>query len=275
MVDTRVSDEYRQFVKYVQGLNSKGYIYPDLTLPNKDRVTELVTNGIVGFFTDGFTWFMPMYRPSAYLARMFEQNRNAKVEYVAPFIKADGKQSTLLEATPIWAYTCIGKNTTDAQLIKILQIFEAQHADNVFHNFIWRGTEGTHFTINQDGMAVYTKDYETLDSQQRAGLKTFFVNVRTPTQMVYSYGKEAGVQIDFMNKYYAPNEKFKIFPGTINDASREYGADVNKVADEFFIKALNGSINVDNEWNSYVDTMNRSGLTRIMDEYNKIYSAKK
>lgn len=271
LYDKRVSENYKQYLLYVQNLNRQGYVFPDLTLPKKDNVTELLTTGAVGYQTDSFTWFMPLYRPSAYYARMFEQNANATAAYVPPLIGTDGEQSTMLEGTPVWMYTCIGRNTTDEQLIKILQILEKQCADDTFHNLIWRGVEGEHFVYNDDGMAIYTDAYQVLDEQQKAGFKTFFINIRIGEQLVYSYGKEAGVQRAFIEEQYAPAERAKMPIDVYNEAKLEYGADVEALEKEFFMRALSGQADIEAEWDSYVKSMNDAGLEAIMAEYNETY----
>ncbi len=274
LVDKRVTENYKAYLKFLQSLYQKGYIYPDLTLPTKDNISELLTNGTVGFFDDTYTWFMPLYRPSAYYARLFDQNPEARTAYVAPFKNVyTGEPSTLQVGNQAWMYTCIGVNTTDEQLIKILQIFEAQCADDTFHNLIWRGVEGVHYTLNEDGMAIYTDDYKVLDEQQKAGLKTFFINMRFGDQLVYSYGKEVGVQMQFIADHYAPLTEPHIPTNTYNAAALELAADVTAVADEFFMRALSNTVDIDAEWDSYVKDMNSAGLEQIMAEYNEVWKA--
>lgn len=217
---------------------------------------------------------MPLYRPSAYYARMFDQNPNATTAYVAPFKSAySDEQSSVIKGADSWMYTCIGYKTTDEQLIKILQIFEKQCADNEFHNLIWRGIEGEHFNLNEDGMAIYTPEYAVLDAQQKNGFKTFFINMRFGDQLVFSYGKEAGKQMEFISANYAPQLERLIPSNSYNAAALELSADVKSIADEFFMRALTGSADIDAEWDSYVEQMNNAGLTEIMDEYNAIYKA--
>ena len=274
LMDKRVSNNYKEYLKYLQKLYQAGYIYPDLTLPTKDNISELLTNGTIGFFDDTYTWFMPMYRPSAYYARLFDQNPEATTAYVAPFTNMyTGEKSTLQVGAQAWMYTCIGVNTTDEQLIKILQIIEMQCADDYFHNLIWRGEEGVHYTLNEDGMAVYTDDYAVLDEQQKAGLKTFFINMRFGEQLVWSYGREVGVQMDFIESNYASLTEPHIPTNTYNAAALEFQADVDAIADEFFMLALSGEADIDAEWDSYVERMNNAGLQEIMDEYNAVWTA--
>ena len=275
LMDKRVSENYKEYLKYLQKLYQAGYIYPDLTLPTKDNISELLTNGTIGYFNDTYTWFMPLYRPSAYYARLFDQNPEAKTAYVAPFTNVyTGEKSTLQVGAQAWVYTCIGANTTDEQLIKILQIFEKQCADPYFHNLIWRGEENVHYTLNEDGMAIYTDAYAVLDEQQKAGLKTFFINMRFGEQLVWSYGKEVGVQMDFIAQNFAPLTEPHIPTNTYNAAALELSADVNAIADEFFMRALSSTMDIDAEWDAYVKNMNKSGLAEIMDEYNAVWTAK-
>jgi putative aldouronate transport system substrate-binding protein len=269
------SENYKKFLKYIQGLYRKGYIYPDLTLPKSDDVNNLFANGKVGFSTSSFTWFMPKYRPTAWYTQTFIKNPAARTEYFKPLKTVDGKDSQFYAKPSIWAYFCIGKNTTDAQLIKILQILERMHTDLTFHNLIWRGVEGKHYTVNDDGMAIFTKQYETVDAQAKEGIKFFIMNDRVGVENTLSYGKDIETQSNFIANNYQPIKQPLTKTGTLNSVNKELGTDIAKVRDEFFIKALSGTIGIDTEWNAYVDRMKKAGLDKVMDEWNKIYIQQK
>ena len=80
-----------------------------------------------------------------------------------------------------------------------------------------------------------------------------------------------------MNTFIANNYLPAKLPLTksLNSVNKELGTDIAKVRDEFFIKALSGTIGIDTEWNAYVDRMKRAGLDKVMDEWNKIYIQEK
>lgn len=268
--DTRMTESYKAYLHYIQDLYAKGYVYPDLTMPQKDNISELFTNGTVGYFVDSQSWLMKAYRPSAYYARLFEQNPGAATAFVPPFM-VNGERAANLTGNSIWAYTCVGYQTTDEQLIKILQILEAQVADFAFHNLIWRGVEGVHYTVADNGMALYTDDYKVLDKQQELGLKTFFINMRRDEEIVISYGAEFREQSAFCDANYVYTSRL-IPEGAVTAAGQEYGADVDAVAKEFFMKALTGNVDIDAQWDEYLHNMRQAGADKIMAEYNQIYA---
>jgi hypothetical protein len=121
-----------------------GVIHPDITLPDKQTVGTLFQDGRVGFAGDTWTWVLPKYRPGMWFYNLFEKDPDARVEYVGE-LRAAGHEPTWELRPALWTYHTIGKDTSDLQLQKIIELIELQIADPFYHNLIWHGVEGEHF----------------------------------------------------------------------------------------------------------------------------------
>ncbi|MFE5323181.1 hypothetical protein ACFQ88_31330 [Paenibacillus sp. NPDC056579] len=270
LVRAQVSENYKSLVAYIADLYKSGYIQPDVTI--KDQ-TALFSDGIVGMQTAGWTSLMPKYRPSDFFALTFKKNPQATTDYLPPLKGPGGKEATFENQSAVWRYMVIGKDTSDEKLKKILQILDAQLVDPVVHDLVWRGTEGVHFTKNGEGMAELTKEYASNEKQAETGIKFFIINNRNEEQFKLSFGNEAAVQANLQKNYKTVDQL--IPAGTIVKSYSEYGADVKKVEDEFFIKAATGAWDVNAEWNNYVKRWNAAGGEKITKEVNDIYKSLK
>ncbi len=272
LVKAQVSENYRHLMKYVADLYQKGYVYPDVALGDKDD-EALFTNGVVGIKTYDWTPFIRKYKPSDWFALTFKKNPNARTDYMPPLKGFGGEEAVYELQSNIWRYMCSGRNTSDAKLRKILEIQEAQLSNAEIHDLVWRGTKGVHFTVDEDGMAILNKEYATNEKQVELGIRFFMCNLRYGQQLALSFGNEAEVMSKLQETYKKVNQA--IPAGTVIKSVLEYGADVKKIEQEFFLNAVAGIWKVDDEWNAYLKRWNAAGGDKITTEVNEIYKAMK
>jgi hypothetical protein len=102
------------------------------------------------------------------------------------------------------------------------------------------------------------------------GTRFFMTNYRVGEQRALSWGAEAQVMEEFQSNY---NVVRQLIPsGTPIEANATYGADVDKIEEEFFLNTVAGIWDVDAEWDSYVDRWYKAGGDKIEDEVNEIYN---
>ncbi|CAM3547458.1 hypothetical protein [Marinicrinis lubricantis] len=266
LIKAQVSENFKELTMYLANLYEKGYIYPDVNVKDDGA---LFSDGIVGMRTAGWTALMPKYRPSDWYAMTFTKNPQATTDYLPPLMGPNGEEAVFENQSSVWRYTGIGKDTTDEQLKKILEIMDTQLVDMDVHNLIWRGEEGVHYTVNENGMAVLTEEYSSQEKQAEAGLKFFIVNNRNEEQMELSFGSEAEPQRKVQENY---KTKEQLIPsGTIIESASKYGADVEKVEKEFFLNVVTGIWDAEKEWDSYVKRWHAAGGEEITNEVNEIY----
>ena len=268
LIKAAVSPQYRNLLKYCANLYKKGYIYPNVAVSGKES-DSLFTDGNVGIKTYDTTYFIPKYRPGDWFALTFRKNPNARAAYMSPLKGPGGEEAVYEKQSNVWRYLCIGKNTSDAKLKKILEIQQAQLADMTVHNLIWRGTEGVHYSVDEDGMAILKKEWSSNEKQAELGVKFFISNLRYGEQLSLSFGREADVQNRHQSAYKTVNQA--IPGGTVVKCAVEYGADVKKLEQEFFLNVVAGTWSADTDWDAYVKRCAAAGGDKITAEVNEIY----
>lgn len=267
LVKAEVTENHKQLLEFCANLYKKGYIYPDVTIKDDEA---LFTDGVVGIKTYDWTYLMPQYRPTDWFALTFKKNPNAKTDYVPPLKNFKGEEPVYEIQTSVWRWQCVGRNTSDAQLRKILEIIEAQLTDMDFHNLIWRGIEGEHYTVDESGMAIATADWGSNEKTAELGTRFFMANYRVDQQRVLSWGREALVQEEFQKNY---KTVMQLIPsGTPIEAKATYGADVDKIEEEFFLNTITGIWDVNKEWDNYISRWYKAGGEKITAEVNEIYN---
>lgn len=269
-----ISDQYKEFCKYVAGLYKKGYIHPDVTQVKAEPIKAYFTNGNTGFTADTYTRLMPKYRQNDWLALTLNKNPNAAYEYVAPLKTSDGSKPKVENYNVIWKFGTFGKNTSDAKVKRILELNDLILKDNYYYNLAWYGKEGENFKLDDEGMAVMLDAYTSAEAQAKLGIKFLINNTRDDKQMELSYGKEFTVQNKLVK------DGYNLIPPVLSPyvtikSNTEKGPDTKKVESEFFVKALTGSFDIDKEWDAYVKRWLSAGGEDIVKEANEIYKSKK
>jgi putative aldouronate transport system substrate-binding protein len=265
-----ITEGYKDFLKYISGLYGKGYMYPDITLPDRVSVGTLFTDGIIGTIADTWTWVLPKYRQGSWFDMTFEKNPKAEFEYV-PQLAAPGYTPTWEERAAIWMYHCIGKDVKDAKLAKILQVIDIQLKDKYYHNLVWSGIEGKNFKFDAQGMRQFIGDYVNVEKQGELGSKYYLTNIKYGWMLGASFGKAAETQaaLESSWKSVQPVLGFE----WVLDSQKKVGADVGRVFEEYTWKAITGKANFTSDWDAYVKNWLSGGGQQMIDEANKKYNA--
>ena len=61
------------------------------------------------------------------------------------------------------------------------------------------------------------------------------------------------------------------FPAEENEARDTYGAEVTKLATEYFYNAITGKANLDSDWDKYLSNLEAAGLNEILAYFEVVY----
>ncbi len=267
-----LTEGYKDFLKYMAGLYTKGYMYPDVTLPDRISIGSLFADGKIGTVQDTWTWVLPKYRQGSWFDMTFEKNPKAKFDYVPP-LTAPGYTPTWEERAAVWRYHCIGKDVSDAKLAKILEMIDIQLREKFYHNLIWSGVEGKHFKFDEQGMRQFIGEYTSVERQGELGSKFYLTNIKYGWMLGASFGKAAETQAALQKNWKSVQPVLGF--GAVLDTQKKVGADVNRVFSEYTWKAITGKANFTSDWDAYVKAWLAGGGQQMIDEANKIYQARK
>ena len=258
-----VTEGWRDFLRWMNGLWEAGVIHPDVTLPDKLAVGSLFQDGHVGFAGDTWTYVLPKYRPGTWFPNLFEKDPNATVEYVGQ-LTAAGYEPTWELRPALWTYHVIGKDTSDLQLEKILGVIDLQLADPYFHNLIWSGVEGEHFEFDEDGMRQFLPAAQGMEAQGDLGVKFFLTNIRYGWMFTASFGSDAEAMAARQESYnlIAP----ALGHGWVLETQNEYRADMARIREEYMWKAITGRADTGDDWDTYIAQWMRAGGEAVLAE---------
>ena len=257
-----VTEGFRDFLRWMNGMWEAGVIHPDVTLPNKQAVGTLFQDGHVGFAGDSWTFVLPKYRPGTWFPNLFEKDPDARVEYLGE-LTAAGHEATWELRPALWTYHTVGKDTSDLVLEKILGVIELQMADPFYHNLIWSGIEGEHFEFDEGGMRQFLPGMD-LEAQGDLGVKFFLTNTRYGWMFTASFGSDA-------EDMAARQESYDIITpalghGWVLETQNQHRADMARVREEYLWKAITGDADTGDDWDTYVAQWMRAGGEAVLAE---------
>ena len=258
-----VTEGFRDFLRWMNEVWEAGVIHPDITLPDKQTVGTLFQDGQVGFAGDTWTWVLPKYRPGMWFYNLFEKDPDARVEYLGE-LTAAGHEPTWELRPALWTYHTIGKDTSDLQLQKIIELIELQIADPFYHNLIWHGIEGEHFEFDEGGMRHYLPHMQSMEAQGDLGVLFFLTNIRYGWMFTASFGREA-------EEMAARQESYNLIApalghGWVLETQNQYRADMARVREEYLWKAITGDADTGADWDTYVAQWMRAGGEAVLAE---------
>ncbi len=254
----QTSEQFKALIKYLNELYKDGCIYTDLSLSGTEG-DNLVAEGKIGFHHFTTTELLPNYTTGGWCATLLNNVPGAKVSVVTPL-----EGSVFEKQTSPWRYHCFGWNCPDEVVIRILQIYEEQCTNMDIHKLIWSGEEGIHYTL-ENGMAVKTEEYSSSAKQVEAAIKWMIINFRyAPEMRLFTFGPEYN-DVDKYNLAIGTEGsnttvRNELIPfGISTPVITEHKSILDPFEKEFFFNGVAGNIDVDAEWEKYLEDWNKAG----------------
>ena len=156
---------------------------------------------------------------------------------------------------------------------KIMEVLELQLADMYYHRIIWGGVPDEHHTLNADGKITLKDEWSPKEKQNELGMKFLLMNMRvTPETQALSYGADLPKILAFQKEYYNIQPPLPA-DGFQSQVWKDVGADVGRIQGEFMWKAVTGQVDVDAEWDDYVESWLKAGGKEVNEEAQTAYDA--
>ena len=217
------------------------------------------------------------------LATNEEAAAGAEVVVVPPPLGPDGTTGGRLyqPTTPIAYQLTVRADVDDAKLAKILQIVDYIRAtpdDEIWVKSVF-GKEGVHFTWEGEpwnSKAVRTPEDQVDEGYSDLGMFPWHRPQFVPaSKFTYMYHPELRAFYEWMVE--GAGRRFAIGPyrfdmaneTNIIEVNRRYGSTMNAIRDEFMYKAITGEVDINAEWDSYVENWLDNGGSALLAEYAK------
>ncbi|MNI18234.1 Lipoprotein LipO precursor [compost metagenome] len=280
VVGSAISQNYKEFLKYMASLNKKGYIDPEFTTLNRAKSWEKFAAGkygaaqvqVQGAGMVPFTFNRPP-------ANLILKDPNAKFLFTPPPIGYKGQQGSAAY-TPVDGFgyaMVIKKDVSDEKLARILQIFDYINLDKEGLMLTAFGEEGKDYSWEAAPYksAVLPKQTAEADREkdgigyynlpiQLGDVNAYYSNAAVAKLTDMYFGADAG-----RNIAYRPF-KWDYFNQTkYNELNTKYAAKLKTITDEFLFKSITGELDVDSAWDAYVKNWRSSGGEELLAELEK------
>ncbi len=263
-----VSDEYKEFLTYMQSMYNNKYLDQEFATLDRNQAHEKFSDGKAGFITYLFSWVNPNLaaldsRPSQ---AVLTRNEDAKILIAPPNVANDGSGGSVPYSYINYNYKfVVNENVTDEELAKILEVFDYIHFNEEAQIALRYGEEGVHF--NWEGEPLLSSPVPIGEESYSGGvyglnaLNTYIRSTELgqlayadSTRMLAEY-----VSGDWLEYAFAP---YKVSVGTndaLVDARDKYAANLKTISLEYFSNAISGNSNVEGDWDAYIENLNGAG----------------
>ncbi|NIK75335.1 ABC-type glycerol-3-phosphate transport system substrate-binding protein [Paenibacillus castaneae] len=281
LVTTEISQKYKEFLKLMAKWYDMGLIDPEFTTLDEKMGWEKYKQGKIGYYIAQPAYIaMDDWAKGRAPQNIVENpNSKAKVLATAPEIGKDGQQGVgaYLPVTNLADAFYISKNVTDKQLARILQIFDYINFDDEARWTLY-GEVGVHsdWEGEPENSALKVRP-EFAEQEGNSGFWAY--NFRTYSKERVKWFTSA-YTLKLKDEFYARNdikEKMLIRPfkwdilneTNLIEVSKRYSGQLNTIVDEFRMKAIVGEIDIDKEWDKYVENWMKNGGKETLEELEK------
>ena len=277
---SNTSEGYKEALKLLASWNEKGYIDPEFITDSQDTFKAKFSEGKFGSYVSNWRWLTPTEYQDTPAAYLVDKNEGANWKSMLTVIDSvkgpEGKSGTLFYSTIGITKNhgvLFGASTSDAVVEKVMEIMNDQYAGEEVLLKVYAGNEGETFEWTEQGSIQYTV---SLEEKVAKGVGNFFWSgATTPDVIEWRFGREGegGTRIIFDKGMQQPSINSVIEPYTVVENS-DYLVDIKTITDEFYINAITNMIDIDAEWDGYVESVKNAGLDNVAEEVQTIYDNK-
>lgn len=250
-----IDENYREALKVAQRWYKQGIYDPEVIIAGRaESVAKMKADKIAGLY--GIDWMFNQLASGDYV--------QPEMVFIPPVSAVDGGPAmTTMFNVPITSLgTAFGRETSDEVLIRLLQMLDTIYADLDLWRYMEFGEPGETYVADEDGMILdilFTPEGNTAYGVQRYADFAFI----PPEYVQYKYDvARASMYVQVMDY---PTIKAFGASSIKTDAENEFSSATQKIQEEFYWKAVAGEIDIDKEWDGYVETWLNAGGREILE----------
>ncbi|EKN65197.1 extracellular solute-binding protein [Neobacillus bataviensis LMG 21833] len=281
LVKTEVSKKYKEFLKLMAKWYKMGLIDPEFTTLDNNKSWEKYKQGKIGYYIAQPSYIaMDDWAKGRAPQNIVEDpNSTAKLLATAPEIGKDGQQGegAYIPVGNLADAFYVSKKVTDEQLARILQVFDYINFDNdarwtlygeVGVHSDWEGTPEKsalkvrpEFAEQEGNSGFWAYNFRTYDKERVSWFQS---------EYTMKVKNELYARDDVKEKMLIRPYKYDLLNETkIKDVEKRYKGQLTTIVDEFRMKAIVGEVNIDKEWDKYVENWMNNGGKETLAELDK------
>lgn len=263
-----IDPDYKNVLKLMKRWYELGIYDPEIITDSRANGIAKYANGIIAGYTSLDNAFSPLSAGTVSGPGAARTNGNDIPVTIIP--PAEGLYTTQYNTTASTSGTTFGYNCPDEKLIRILQMEDTFFADRDLWLVDGYGEKGLHWDYNEAGIAAQgsangfvdkvREDWGYNHFYNHAFIPRDFMGLRMGGEGIPGSRYEIYQQVkDYAMIPIATEQSFK------TEADIEYGASVSKIADEYFLKAITGAVDIDATFDAHVQQWLDAGGQEIVD----------
>jgi putative aldouronate transport system substrate-binding protein len=281
LVQTEVSKKYKDFLKLMAKWYKMGLVDPEFTTLDNNKSWEKYKQGKIGYYIAQPSYIaMDDWAKGRAPQNIVENpDSTAKLLATAPEIGKDGQQGegAYLPVGNLADAFYVSKDVTDEELARILQIFDYINLDNearwtlygeVGKHSDWEGTPEKsalkvrpEFAEQEGNSGFWAYNFRTYDTERVQWFQSEYTN-----KLKSEYYAREDVKDTMLIRPY----KWDILNETkIKELEKRYKGQLTTIVDEFRMKAIVGEVDIDKEWDNYVESWMNNGGRETLAELEK------
>ncbi len=272
---TTVTDEYKQALGVIRDWYQEGIIEPEGVTDDRSALRAKWANGTIGAMGDSISWAWGD-TPNMLIPMVEQTYGEGSVAVLNPLTTTYG-DGTVYAGSNVPQMTgsrelMFTADATDEQVIAVLQMLEGISSDKQLYLDLMFGEEGTDYTII-DGKIKQNEDL-TVERKAEKGLEAYYGCVSFREDVIEMQRSERDLEVSRIGYSWPAGDVTRgdnfVTSSYVNEAYNEHMEEVKACEAEFYSNVLLGVVDLDQEWDSYVEKMNQIGLADIIAEWEEV-----
>lgn len=280
VISPMIAPQYKEFLAKMADWHKKGLIDPEWTTLPEKTAWEKYQTGKVGYYIAQKTYLaQEAWTDGRAPQNILKADPEAKLLALTPETGPEGLQGQppFTPVTTLSDALLINASVTDEQLARYLQIYDFSVFDP---EAVWTtyGIPGEHSDyLGEEGKSALIVREEFPREEKEMGFWAYthrsypdhrYYWLTVPKTLELNelfFGKKEN-----MDRYFIRPYKYDLFNETNGrELDSMYGANLRTLASEFRMNVISGAIDLESEWESYVQEWLSSGGQEILDELEK------
>ena len=264
-------EKYKEALIELSGWYEEGLIDPEFITDDRSTSRSKWASGVYGAIYEHPGWLVSTVASNV-SSMVLDNFEDEQLMYFPAVTGPHGDAAALADYPNSYRYGIyFGSETSDEKIHKIMEIENGLVADQELWVKCYYGVEGETYHFDEDGIII-TDEAFTVDKIVEDGLaQTFGITVINQDRFFSKLPKVDSAIYEVAAKIGTKAHATVAF--TINGENEAYNVkyeDVKSIADEFYYSAITGAVDIEAEWDSYVQELNDSGLQEILDEFENL-----
>jgi len=275
-----ISEHYKDFLGDMNRWYEEGLIDPEWTTLTTQTAWEKYQTGKIGYQVAQRSYLaQEAWTKGRAPVNIIDSDPNAKLLVLQPETGKDGQQGeqSFMPVTLLGDWMQISADVTDEELARYLQMYDFINHDEegVWTTYgipgehsEWRGEEG-------NSTLIVKEEYD----REEGEMGFWAYSARSYPGKRFNWLTETKT-IELMDKFFNVPEvveemairpyRHDLFNETdLIAVQGRYSAQLKTLEDEFKLNGITGSVDIESEWDTYVDNWLNNGGQQILDEYEK------